>query len=127
MKAMLVRLWNHDQPGSGSGELVFKKPAVDIVASGDEDDEHESDLPNPSMKPPPPVRPMRNGHQFFLQFGRKEHGYNSKEALETWKSFSSAQGTYWHTRAKNYNAGIVESADDLEDFQGAKLAAHALT
>ena len=83
-------------------------------------------LPMDGVKPAPPEFPMRNGHQFFLRFGRKEHGYTCDVARETWKTFSAAQRKYWNTRATNYNNGIPNAADDLEDLQNAKLAAHAL-
>jgi len=67
---------------------------------------------------------MRDGHQHFTKHGRTEHGLNTKQALETWKTFSKSQREFWHTRAKNHNKGVKESADDMDDLQGIKLYGH---
>jgi hypothetical protein len=76
------------------------------------------------MKPLPRDH-MRNGHQYFKKYGRKEKGISCKKALEIWKTFSTAQKQDWHNKADKHNA-IAEAvrksfANKLDDWAGKLL------
>lgn len=50
---------------------------------------------------------MRNGHQYWLKYGRKETGLKSEAALKRWKTFGANEQAAWHGKASRHNAVLI--------------------
>ncbi len=55
---------------------------------------------------------MRDGHQYYLKYGRKEQGVTAAKAKQAWKTFSQLDRKEWHEKAKFHNR-VVSALTDV--------------
>ncbi len=69
---------------------------------------------------------MRDGHQYWLKYGRREHGFSNVAGLNEWKKMSKAQRKVQTVKAAWHNATVQAMATAAEANKSATGDAEAV-